>query len=296
MIEINDTAKNIPYHGEGISVIKDETQLLLGHLGFIKNQLIRELIDYNAGDIIYSDNELPSDLTSDDPLWMNIEYDNKAYVENEVATGVREDYVEKHVSIGGVIQQYKNIGLLDNKGLSRKEVLRNIKKSGQTIYQYKENYENEGQSVTNVADYQVDPNMKLGKWDVGKAIRHLVSHASSKSQHACAKFVRMAMEAGGLSTAGRPNAAQDYHLKHFLPKIGFSLIATLPDKTSQSNWTAQYAQPGDVSVMQAPTHNWGHICMWSGKQWISDFIQNHMRPYASAGMHTATCWIYRYQG
>lgn len=296
MNDRNDTAKNIPYHDEGYITVNDETQLLLEHLAFIKEQLIRELIDYNCSEYTYPNNELPEDLTNTDPLWMNIEYDNQAYTENEEAVGNKLVDIDKNVSIGGVIQQYKNIGILDNRNISRKQVLSDIKASGKSIYNYNENYQNEGIGIVNPSDYGIDPNMNYGSFNVGRCIQHLISNAQPKSQHACAKYVRQALEAGGLSTAGRPNAAQDYHLQGFLPKIGFGMIAVLPTKADQAAWTNSSARPGDISVMQAPSHDWGHICMWSGKHWISDFVQGHMRPYGSAGRHPETCYIYRWQG
>ena len=36
----------------------------------------------------------------------------------------------------------------------------------------------------------------------------------------------------------------------------------------------------------------GHICMWNGSQWISDFFQNNMWVYSGDG----TCYLYRYNG
>lgn len=136
--------------------------------------------------------------------------------------------------------------------------------------------------------------MKYPGWDVDKSIQTIVKNSKPTSQHACAKFVRMALVAGGINTNGNPIAAQDYHFKGFLEKIGFRLIATLPNRTEQDKWTGTNSVPGDIAVMQAPSHNNGHICMWTGKQWISDFRQNHMRPYTSAGRNTETCWIYRW--
>ena len=36
----------------------------------------------------------------------------------------------------------------------------------------------------------------------------------------------------------------------------------------------------------------GHICMFDGNQWISDFVQNNMWVYGGDG----TCYIFRYNG
>lgn len=125
-------------------------------------------------------------------------------------------------------------------------------------------------------------------WNLSAAIKHLVSSASGKSLHQCAKYVRQAIEAGGVSTVGRPVSACKY--KSFLPTIGFNSIGKITGKVNQDNWSKKNARPGDIAVMDHGEH--GHICMWSGNQWISDFKQNHMWPYGGDG----TCYIFRYDG
>lgn len=125
-------------------------------------------------------------------------------------------------------------------------------------------------------------------WNISNAIQRLVSSAHRNSQHQCAKYVRLAIEAGGISTAGRPGSA--YLYKNYLPSIGFNLIGKIHGKQNQLNWTRNNAQIGDIAVMDHGEH--GHICMWSGRQWISDFIQSNMWVYSGDG----TCYIYRYNG
>lgn len=125
-------------------------------------------------------------------------------------------------------------------------------------------------------------------WNLSAAIKHLVSSASGKSLHQCAKYVRQAIEAGGVSTVGRPVSACKY--KTFLPTIGFNAVGQISGKINQDNWSRRNARPGDIAVMDHGEH--GHICMWSGTQWISDFKQNHMWPYGGDGI----CYIFRYNG
>ena len=98
--------------------------------------------------------------------------------------------------------------------------------------------------------------------------------------------MRMAIEAGGMSTVGRPVAACDY--TNFLPSKGFKHIATLSNKQEQSNFSSVTAKKGDIAVMSHGKY--GHICMWNGRQWISDFKQNNMWPYSGNGV----CRIFRY--
>lgn len=125
-------------------------------------------------------------------------------------------------------------------------------------------------------------------WNLYAAVDYLIKHAAPKSQHQCAKYVRLAIEAGGISTAGRPVSAYQY--KDFLPKIGFKAIGSISGKNSQDKWTKNNARKGDIAVMDHGEH--GHICMFSGYQWISDFKQNHMWVYGGDG----TCYIFRFNG
>lgn len=125
-------------------------------------------------------------------------------------------------------------------------------------------------------------------WNIQDSIAHLSQNAEAKSIGKCAKYVRTAIEAGGLSTAGRPISAYQY--KGYLPKIGFNALGDVTGKTKQREWSNKNAKPGDISVMDHGQH--GHICMWNGKQWISDFPQNNMWVYKGDG----TCTIFRYGG
>jgi len=108
--------------------------------------------------------------------------------------------------------------------------------------------------------------MKMGKkegYNIDKAVQYINDNALSKSGHVCAKHVRMAIEAGGLSTNGRPASATDYDL--FLPKLGFTTVVK----------TNYIAQKGDIVVFKSfGDHVHGHIQMYNGSQWVSDFKQN----------------------
>lgn len=130
-------------------------------------------------------------------------------------------------------------------------------------------------------------------WNLAATIRFLENNTGMSSKHMCAKYVRMAMEAGGLSTAGRPTLAKDY--VHYLPSIGFSHIATLGD-----DWTRFSFCPGDIAVMQRPNNPSaaGHICMYTGSIWISDFKQPG-GPYVYRSLNGGHCgplWIFRRSG
>lgn len=98
-----------------------------------------------------------------------------------------------------------------------------------------------------------------------KAVSYLTEHANSRSTNSCALYVRRAIEAGGCPTFGQPPSACDYDL--FLPDLGFKEI-------ENDNYSPQ---KGDVVVFSAiKGHKHGHICMYNGEQWISDFKQKSM--------------------
>lgn len=103
-------------------------------------------------------------------------------------------------------------------------------------------------------------------YKIEDATKYLREHASEKSKGECAKAVRLALEAGGLDTSGRPNAAADYN-NGFLQSLGFIEV-------SLENYTPQ---AGDIVVHERQEgHPWGHIAMYDGSVWISDFIQRDM--------------------
>ena len=76
-------------------------------------------------------------------------------------------------------------------------------------------------------------------WNVNRALAALRGNARVKSSGYCARYVRMAIEAGGISTAGRPGSA--YLYTSFLPKIGFQPVAQLFGLESQAQWTSSSA-------------------------------------------------------
>ena len=107
--------------------------------------------------------------------------------------------------------------------------------------------------------------MGTSQMDVDKAVATLTANASTASQHACAKFVRLALEAGGVPTGGHPVFAKSYAA--FLQLKGFETVGEVPP--------AYRPLKGDVVVFESyPGGNpAGHIQMYSGSQWVSDFFQ-----------------------
>ena len=78
----------------------------------------------------------------------------------------------------------------------------------------------------------------------------------------------LAIQAGGCPTYIHPASAKEYDT--FLPKLGFKSIPL----------TDYRPVKGDIIVIKPPQnqseHEHGHIAMYNGKKWISDFMQRDM--------------------
>ncbi|QAU23552.1 CHAP domain-containing protein [Dyella sp. M7H15-1] len=97
-------------------------------------------------------------------------------------------------------------------------------------------------------------------YDGASAASYADSHAQPDSTGECAKYVRRAIEWGGISLP-RTRYAKDYG--PILKAAGFRAALGAPRK-------------GDVIVIQpAPGHPAGHMAIYDGAHWISDFKQRH---------------------
>lgn len=114
-------------------------------------------------------------------------------------------------------------------------------------------------------------------YDAEKAVNYVTEHAARRSQGLCARYVRMALEAGGCNTWGHPLTADAYN--DFMESLDFTRI-------EKKNY---YPKKGDVVVFASVKgHPFGHIAMWNGRQWVSDFRQKGIfvaEAYFKTGNH-----------
>jgi hypothetical protein len=100
-------------------------------------------------------------------------------------------------------------------------------------------------------------------WNAETAVATLQTNARAKSVKECAAYVRRAIAAGGIAL--QPTQ----HAKDYGPGLvaaGFVRYDTEPEGGYQK---------GDVAVMQGfPGSASGHMQMYDGSVWISDFRQN----------------------
>ena len=101
-------------------------------------------------------------------------------------------------------------------------------------------------------------------WDKHAAGIYARQHASTMSQHRCAEYVRLAILAGGIKIRVTHDA-KDYGPA--LESAGFSVLAA-----------GQHVREGDIVVIQPyPGGNTsGHMAIYDGSTWFSDFIQRDM--------------------
>jgi hypothetical protein len=111
---------------------------------------------------------------------------------------------------------------------------------------------------------------KLGKkasWDIAAAIRKLEkSRVPPPGRRRCVVHVKAGLAAGGVQLDGGPVSAKDYG--PVLEADGFQEI---------SGNTPLRA--GDVVIIQSALRRpHGHMAMYNGRKWISDFIQIGLYP------------------
>ena len=108
------------------------------------------------------------------------------------------------------------------------------------------------------------------KGDIKGAADFARNHAPG-SKGSCAKYVANAFESIGLNFQ-RQSSAYMYHTNGVLKDMGFGVVSQ-----GQSGYSAQ---KGDVCVINKfGSHKHGHICIFDGQNWVSDFVQKNASPY-----------------
>ena len=101
------------------------------------------------------------------------------------------------------------------------------------------------------------------EWSPEEAARYATEHAEKKSVGMCALYVRNAIIAGGIPLYLCGDA---WSYKYMLPILNFHQVG----KKSEP-------EIGDIVVFQPiGGRKYGHIAIWNGKQWVSDFKQRNL--------------------
>ena len=126
----------------------------------------------------------------------------------------------------------------------------------------------------------------LDHYHIASAIHHLRMHARERASGHSASHVKAAIQAGGLSLPDAPRLAKHYDpylvSKGFLKLTPASLMNFRPIR-------------GDVAVIQPYDGGdlSGHIMMYDGGQWISDFRQADFWPDANYRKYAPPYSIFR---
>jgi len=146
--------------------------------------------------------------------------------------------------------------------------------------------EPKAQETSNVVQKNTADAAPIGKgarqtFDIDYAVDYLNSHANSSSTGECSRYVQNALVNGGIKTNIPVQAGRKYG--PLLKGWGFKDITS----------SLSYYTPikGDIAVFQgysggAADRNgipYGHIQMYNGKQWVSDFFQS--RPFWPGGAY-----------
>jgi hypothetical protein len=129
-------------------------------------------------------------------------------------------------------------------------------------------------------------------------IDQMNAQAKAQSTANCGHYVRMGLAAAGVELGGYGTPGGGF--RPLLTSKGASVVASAPGGSGNSPENYQ-PQPGDVAVFE-PTgaHISGHIEVWNGSKWVSDFTQNAYTPYTNQGVTsratTPPSTIYRFPG
>lgn len=141
-------------------------------------------------------------------------------------------------------------------------------------------------------------NGQANGYNIDAACQWIQRNSNKSSIGKCAKYVRSAIDIGFYTN---PNGSDSYTGKHrrpinareystFLPTIGFKKVATFPNTQAHE----YNPQKGDIAVYKkgTDTNHPGHICMYDGSRWCSDFKQNNMYIYGS--LYTPEIDVFRF--
>lgn len=125
--------------------------------------------------------------------------------------------------------------------------------------------------VSAAFDIHIGDRMPEPSIDVKELSLTLRKNAKAHSLGRCAHHVRLALEAGGAKTSGHPAHAKDW---------GGVLLRNGYQKIGVISLQSYSARAGDIAVIQPYTGGSisGHIQVWDGQHWISDFVQRDFWP------------------
>ena len=122
-------------------------------------------------------------------------------------------------------------------------------------------------------------------FNTNRFVEWMHNNALSRSAHRCAMFVRHGLEAAGLSTSDRPSTGDAGDYGPYLLRHGAQVVP-VDD--------GYVPKPGDTAVFaKTDQHPNGHIEVFDGGAWVSDFRQRSFSPYRDVES-TPPVTVYRF--
>ena len=124
---------------------------------------------------------------------------------------------------------------------------------------------------------EVDPDART--LDVQKAVNYALAHAHASSTGKCATYVKNALAAGGIPYVSCN--ASDCKQEAFIRDDCYKLYDSKPGEYGvRGNGMNDKMERGDIVIIDSfNSHKYGHIAIWTGKNWVSDFKQNNCDIY-----------------
>lgn len=120
-------------------------------------------------------------------------------------------------------------------------------------------------------------------WNPENAAKYATENAEPKSVGLCALYVRKAINAGGIPLYKCGSA---WHYRYVLPILNFA-----------EKEVSDELKIGDIVVFQPiGGRKYGHIAIWNGTQWVSDFKQRNLIVHSDYTKEGAEYRIYRREG
>lgn len=115
-------------------------------------------------------------------------------------------------------------------------------------------------------------------WNNSASVSYINSHVEPRSLGKCAAYVRRAVEAGGVKIKIPPprigNSASACDYGPSFESVGFKPVYSYTGSGPTDTAIIPGQQAGDVVVIQPiDGHPHGHIALFNGTNWVSDFIQ-----------------------
>lgn len=123
-------------------------------------------------------------------------------------------------------------------------------------------------------------------WDIDKIAQTVTARSKGPWRQGlnvgkCAEYVRAALQSGDLKGQIKGGFGHAYQLMQALQSLGWVNVGTINTVKPQKGDIACFDRGSYIDSTGKPTP-YGHICIFNGTAWISDFTQNQMYPSSKA--------------